>query len=268
MYFTAESHTWVICAYRESPYLEECIISLQKQTIDSNIIVSTSTPCPFISDIAKKYGLKLYINTDKQSIADDWNYGYQCAKTALVTIAHQDDIYEPEYLKNVIEAINREKHPLIAFTDYGELRGTDKVYDNTLLKVKKILLFPFRFKAMRHSRFIRRSSLSFGSGICCPSVTYVKYNLPEKVFERGYRSCVDWQAWEKISRLDGEFVYCHKPLMLHRIHKDSETTRIIADKQRTIENYKMFCCFWPKWFSKIIIRFYDKGEDSNNLENR
>ena len=29
MTYTAADHTWIICAYRESPYLEECILSLR-----------------------------------------------------------------------------------------------------------------------------------------------------------------------------------------------------------------------------------------------
>ncbi len=37
-------HTFVICAYRESPYLEECIQSLRGQTVASEILMVTSTP--------------------------------------------------------------------------------------------------------------------------------------------------------------------------------------------------------------------------------
>ena len=37
-------HIFAICAYKESPYLEECILSLEKQTRKSSIIMVTSTP--------------------------------------------------------------------------------------------------------------------------------------------------------------------------------------------------------------------------------
>ena len=36
---------------------------------------------------------------------------------------HQDDIYEPAFAKTVLEEVNRHSRPLIAFTDYGELRN-------------------------------------------------------------------------------------------------------------------------------------------------
>ena len=41
-------HTFAICAYKESPYLEECIKSLKNQTIKSNILIATSTPNDYI----------------------------------------------------------------------------------------------------------------------------------------------------------------------------------------------------------------------------
>ena len=46
-------HTFVICAYKESPYLEECIKSLKKQTLKSEIIISTSTPNDLIKKLAE-----------------------------------------------------------------------------------------------------------------------------------------------------------------------------------------------------------------------
>ena len=38
------NHTFAICAYKESPYLEECITSLMEQTVKSEIFIATSTP--------------------------------------------------------------------------------------------------------------------------------------------------------------------------------------------------------------------------------
>ena len=39
-----QQHTWVICAYGESEYLDDCIQSLKKQTLRSQIICYSSTP--------------------------------------------------------------------------------------------------------------------------------------------------------------------------------------------------------------------------------
>ena len=44
-----EKHTFVICAYKESAYLEECVKSLKEQKKESNIIMVTSTPNNYIT---------------------------------------------------------------------------------------------------------------------------------------------------------------------------------------------------------------------------
>lgn len=264
--YVPADHTFVICAYKESKYLEEMIISLLNQTVKSNIIIATSTPNNYIENLAHKYSLEVFINRGESSIADDWNYGYTSAKTPIVTIAHQDDIYDEDYCEKILEVINQAQMPLIAFSDYGEIRRGEKVLRNKLLLIKRMLLFPLRFKHLHKSKFIRRRILSFGSAICCPSVTYIKPNLPDKVFQRGYLSDVDWQAWEKLSRLRGEFVYYSKPLMYHRIHIDSATTEIIANRNRSKEDFEMLCKFWPKSVAYLLESIYCKGEKSNNLD--
>ena len=56
------THTFAICAYKESSYLEDCIKSVLKQKVKSNILIATSTPNEHIKGLAEKYGLPLYIN--------------------------------------------------------------------------------------------------------------------------------------------------------------------------------------------------------------
>lgn len=263
--YSAKNHTFVICAYKESKYLEECICSVMAQKVLGEVIITTATPNSHIEDLAQKYNLPLYINPNGGEIAKDWNFGIDQAKTELVTLAHQDDIYEPEFLNCVLKECNRYKHPLIAFTDYGEVREGKRVTENTLLKTKRLMLLPMHVHAWGNCRFIRRRSLSFGSAICCPSVTYVKENLNTPIFESGFRGGLDWQAWEKLSRMKGAFVYCRAILMYHRIHEESATTEIIADNDRTKEDFQMFCRFWPKWIAKIISSLYQKSQDSNAI---
>ena len=48
-----KDHTFVICAYKESKYLEELIKSLKAQTVKSNVIMSTSTPNEYIKKMLR-----------------------------------------------------------------------------------------------------------------------------------------------------------------------------------------------------------------------
>ena len=260
-----KKHTFVICAYKESPFLEECILSLMKQKVRSNIIMITSTPNDYIRMLAKKYHIPLKVNEGESGIVQDWNFGYQQCHTPYLTIAHQDDIYFPEYSMRAISRLQNSRKPLIYFSDYCEIRNGKKVDKNKLLRVKRILLFPLRSPLFCGSRFIRRRSLSMGSAICCPAVTFAVDNLPKPVFTVRYRSCEDWEAWERISRLKGEFLYDSAILMGHRIHEGSETSIIIGDNARAKEDFEMFCKFWPSWAAKILVRFYATSQDSNTL---
>ncbi len=265
MIYKAENHTFALCAYKESEYLEECIKSLMAQTVKSNIFIATSTPNEHINSLAEKYGLKVLINTGKKGIGGDWNFAYDSADTDLVTIAHQDDIYEPDYLKEALYNLNRAKNPIMYFCAYAELREGEKVYGNKNLKIKRLMLSPLKIKAFWSSKFVRRRILSFGCPICCPSVTMVKERFGNEPFKHDYLSDVDWQQWEIQSRKKGSFVYSNKPLMCHRIHGDSATTEIIGDNKRTKEDYQMFLKFWHKPFAKFLLKFYAGSQDSNEI---
>ena len=51
-------HTFVICAYQESPYLEECIQSVLAQKEDGAVLIATATPNDHIQALADRYGLE------------------------------------------------------------------------------------------------------------------------------------------------------------------------------------------------------------------
>lgn len=261
----SELHTFVICAYKESPYLEKCIQSLKKQEYKSQVLLSTATPNDYILGLAEKYGIKAYVNEGASGIANDWNFGLQCAKTELVTLAHQDDLYLPEYSKKIAELYEKAKDPILLFTDYCELRGNQKILTNQLLRVKRLMLFPLRFSGFWNSRFVRRRILSFGSAICCPAVTMVKSKIPVPLFQDNMKSNIDWQAWEVLSRKKGAFAYAPKPLMMHRIHQESTTSELLENNMRKQEDLLVFRKFWPKPIALLIEKLYQHGEKSNHL---
>ncbi len=268
MNYSASDHTFVICAYGKSIYLEECIKSVKNQRLDTKVLICTSTPSRFLEEIAKKHGLPLYINSEKENnsdIATDWNFAIDCADTPLVTLVHQDDVYKEDFSHRVLLMINKSPKPLIAFTDYSEIRNGREISNIRNLNIKRLMLFPLRFRCMWGFRFLRRRILSFGTPISCPTVTYIKPNLPSQLFVSGYKVSLDWQAWEKLSRLDGDFVYVNDILMSHRIHEASETTKNINDNTRTREDYEMFCKFWPKEIAKVMEYIYKNGEKQNRL---
>lgn len=257
-------HTFVVLAYKESKYLEDCIKSVLNQSVETNVVIATTTDNKFIENLAKKYKLQVIVGKHT-SIGGDFDFAKNCVNSKLVTIAHQDDIYENIYAENVINEYKKHPKASIIFTDYYEIRGNEKVYKNTNLKIKRILLTSLKIKGLSGFKFMKRNSLRFGNSICCPAVTFVNDNCPKEVFTSDYKCDVDWFAWEKLSRLKGKFIFIKKCLMGHRISKESTTTNIIKNGIRTEEDYDILCMFWPKWIAKKINFLYKKSEKSNSL---
>lgn len=258
-------HTFVVLAYKESKYLEDCIKSVLNQKYKSNVIIATSTPNKYIEKIAKKYNLKIKVNKEKKGIGYDFDYAISCGITELVTIVHQDDIYDYDYSDSVVKSYTENKDSIILFSDYYEIRNNDKIEKNLNLNIKKILLFPLRFHSISKFKFIKRCALRFGDAICCPAVTFVKKNVPKEIFSSDLKCNVDWYAWEKLSKLKGKFYYINKCLMGHRIYSESTTSEIIGQNTRTIEDYQILQKFWPKPIAKFIAKIYSNSEKSNNL---
>lgn len=257
-------HTFVILAYKESPFLEECIKSVTDQTYPSKVVIATTTKNSHISNLAKKYNLKV-VEGKHTNIGGDFDFAVHSGNTPLITVAHQDDIYEKDYSKKIIEAYEKHPNSSIIFTNYFEIRGKNRVYSNTLLKIKHFLLIPIRIKKSLKSRHFKRSILRFGNSISCPAVTFVIKNCPEDIFKSDFKCNCDWHAWEKLSKEKGAFTYISEPLMGHRISEDSTTSDIINQGIRTKEDCRIFKRFWPTPIAKLFTKFYQKSEKSNQL---
>ena len=85
------------------------------------------------------------------------------------------------------------------------------------------------------------------------------------LFTEGMKSNIDWEAWEKLSRVSGSFCYCPDLLMGHRIHTESTTTQIIEDNSRGDEDYFMFRKFWKEKTARFLTKIYGNSENSNKL---
>lgn len=260
-----DTHSFIVLAYKESKFLEECIKSCLNQSLKTNVIIATSTPNKFIKDLAKKYKLDIVENkSDKHGIGYDFDFAKNAAKTDLVTIAHQDDIYDYTFAEEVVKAYKKQPKSIIIFPDYYEIKKEGKVYKNLNLNIKKILLFKLRFHVWSNLKFIKRSALRLGNGISCPAVTFVNKNCPKNVFASDMKCDIDWLAWERLSKVKGYFYYINKPLMGHRIYDESTTSKVLKDNGRTVEDYEMFKMFWPKLIAKLLTKLYKKSEKSND----
>lgn len=255
-----EDHTFVVCAYKESDYLEDCIQSLLKQSRTSNVILYSSTPNDFIKELCIKYRIKMYSKTGG-GIGKDWNNALSFVQTKYATIAHQDDYYEKRYSTAIMDQMNQHPECLIAYSDYNEWKNGQLIPANNNLKIKTLMLKTMA--VMPKMKFWRNRIMAFGNPICCPAVTYNLELLKDFRFDEELRVSLDWLAWYEINKYQGSFRYVPEKLMYHRIHEESETTNTILDNSRSREDLMMYKKFWPDFFANFLMKFYVKSQETN-----
>jgi hypothetical protein len=253
-----EKHTFIILAYRQSPFLEDCIKSImaQRQQSKGRVFIATSTPSEWLSEIGVKYEIPIIVRQGTSNMADDWNFALASSDAELVTLVHQDDLYHEQYAEKIIQAANHYPDALIFFTNVA-LMINDKQVEKTLnLTIQRLLLWPYKIWPCISSRWIRRLTISFGNPICCPSVTYHRKNLGQFDFDATYPNNLDWEAWIRLARQKGSFVYERQILMTHRFHQDSETSASLGDQRRQSDDRRIFNLLWPKPIATLFANLY------------
>lgn len=257
-------HIFAISAYRESPYLEECIRSLKRQTSESEVILCTSTPSPFLEKTAAKYGVPYYVRNGASGLKDDWNFCLLTAKGCgadLVTVAHQDDVYLPEYGRKVISAANEDT--LLVFTAAGNINALGEKISGGAENIKRMLR---GIRSIKKSTFSKRSVIAFGNSVPCPACTYNIGRTGLPLFKSEKRFVIDWETLLELSGADGSFVYIKEPLVNIRLHDGSETKKTMGEDIRAGEELYMFEKMHSKPVAALFMKFYGHSSDIYNRE--
>ncbi len=249
-------HTFVICAYGQSPYLEACIRSLKAQTVPTDIICATSTPGPWLEGILEKYHIPLQVREGKSNIQDDWNFAVEKAEGTFVTIAHQDDLYGRHYVEELQKAYKRWPDMTVFMSDAILIKQGKLCWGGAVEAVKKLLRLPWRLPFVCHLSAVKKSGLMFGNPVMCPSCSYRKEKLPLPLFSGGYDFVLDWECMRKLAGEPGRFVCVEKPLLYYRVHDGATTKACIQDHRREQEERQMFVKIWPGRVAAGIMVLY------------
>ena len=264
-------HTFAICAYKDSPYLEECMASVKRQSCSSEVICCTSTPSPYISRLAEKYGIPLYVREGKSGIREDWLFAYEKAGGKFVTIAHQDDRYRKNYTETLLAMYRKYPDMTVFCSDYaavmmepkpdGSLRARLQMVNRVWL-VKKFLRLPLRLRFLADRTGVKRAALLFGNSICCPSCAYNKGELGNRLFESSFEFALDWDNLYELAGRKGRFVCSERPLIYYRVHPGATTKQCIEDNRRKEDETAMFRKMWPEPAVRLLMHFYRKAYDA------
>lgn len=252
-------HSFAICAYKDSPYLEACIESLLNQSVKSKIFIVSSTPSDYIKNLAEKYNLSLFINIEKKGIGADWNFAYNKASTRLVTIAHQDDIYHKDYTKYLLKLKNKYPDMSLFTTSSKTIRENILIEDTYIEKIKALLRTPLLLWEYSNKSVLKKISISFGNPIICPSCTYDRFLCGANIFSEKLNFVLDWECLYRLAKDTNRWIYINKALIQYRVHKESATKLCQENNKRIIEESFMFEKIWGKAITKFILFFYTKA---------
>ena len=248
-------HTFVILAYNESEDLEECIKSVINQSVKSNVVVAPRPPNDYIIDLASNYSLGVMVNKEKSNKGRDYNFAVNSFNTELITIAHQDDLYDRNYTKEILKCYKKHKDATIIFTDNYEINNNVKVKKSKKLFWKRYFLFPLRFKFFQNKKFFKIRSLRRDKHICTSSITFVKKNISKSIFPTNLKFDNDWQGLIDLAKEDTRFVYLAKKLVGYRVVEKK------YDKIKAKEDEAIQTSLYPKWYYN---KFVKKHDEKNN----
>ncbi len=249
-------HDFMVVAFGDSPFLADCLHSLRSQTRASRVTVTTSTPSPFIAGVAHDFAASVIINPRRQSIANDWNFALRSARARYVTLAHQDDVYAPDFLEHSLAALTGLANSVFCFTGSQEIRDDGAPRSSKLSVVKHLLDRAILGKRTRVGGARLRAFLSLGNPLACSSVTFDRRRIGAFAFSNEYRSNLDWDAWLRLLESGGVFARLPEPLVGRRRNELTATSRLILEGVRQREDLALFRRLWPSPVGEIIAQTY------------
>lgn len=249
-------HAFVVLAYGDSPYLAGCLASLKAQTRPGRIMVATSTPSAHIEGEARVAGAELRVNPERKGIGADWNFALRASSAPYVTLAHQDDVYDPEFAAVTRDLFERYPEGVLCFTGYQEIDDDGRPKTSKISRVKHLIEAATLGRRIHAQGWRLRLFLSFGNPLPCSSVTFDRVRLADFSFDETYASNLDWEAWWRLHRQGRAFLHAPQRLVGRRHNDLTETSRLIRDGRRQAEDAAMFARIWPRPLDRAIASVY------------
>lgn len=254
-------HGFVVLAYGESPWLSSCLASLAAQTRATPIMVATSTLTAQTAAQAARFGASLAVNpVSRAGIAGDWNFARAQAPWPYVTLAHQDDVYLPDFAARSVAALERHSDAVLAFTGHDEIADDGERRGGRVIAVKHLMTrLAAGARPRRLGAWRRAGLLAFGNPVGCSAVTFARDRLGAFAFDASFASNLDWAAWWQLHRDGRAFAYVPERLVLRRYNSHSATSHLLADGRRATEDARMFAAIWPGPMARLLTALYRAG---------
>ena len=223
----------IIPAYNGARFLRQTIESLLAQTMRAcSLICIDDASSDDSAAIAAHAGATVIRNAQRMGLAANWNRAMEIAKSEYFVIAHQDDVYEPEYLATLLHAV--QSHPR-AFAAHCKARTID---EHGAPIAHPAALFKERFwtndDPMEREPRTELEVLQRGNYVVAPTVLFRSSAVSKiGVFHERYAFVTDWEYWMRAMLEGFTFPGVAKRLVAFRRHDETATRA----HERTMRRY-------------------------------
>lgn len=256
---SASDHAFVVLAYERSPFLGACLASLKAQTLAARILIVTSTPNLDIAAQAQRHDLELKVNPDRAGMAADFNFGLGASGARLVTLVHQDDLYQPAFLQRTLDLFAHRPQGALSFTGYREIDDTDRVRRSKISIANDLLTAASLGNTDTVTSLRSRLFLGLGCAIPCSSVTFDMEKLAGFSFSTDLSCCMDWDAWWRLRQEGALFLRTGERLVHRRYNGQTATAQAKREGRRQSEDLAVLRAIWPWRIGDLVHRVYSLG---------
>lgn len=252
-------HAFVVMAYGDSPFLPHCLASIAVQSHRSHALITTSTPSDYIHEAGRRAGTPVIVNPERAGIAADWNFALRAADARHVTLAHQDDVYQPAFLARSLGLLEASRTAVLAFTGYYEIDDHGRRRRSRISLAKHALEGAILGSDEAPTPRRLKRFLSFGNPLPCSSVTFDRERLGDFAFSEAFKSNLDWDAWLRLLEGGARFVRTRDRLVGRRHNPLTATAALTREGVRRAEDEIIFRRLWPRPLADLIAFAYRAG---------
>ena len=211
------------------------VVCLDDQSTDDSVAIAQSF---------RDARLHVERNVTRRGLAGNWNEAIAIARTPLLVIAHQDDLYEPHYLEAAAQLLEAHPRAFIAHTRATYIDEEGQPVDSTASRSRidsGRMPEPYEREPSAELR-----ALHNGNYIICPSAMY-RMSAVAGIgdFNEHYRFVPDWEYWFRGLQKGFTITGSHARLAHWRRHEESATRHEEATLRRYDEELELL-----EWLSR------------------
>jgi glycosyltransferase involved in cell wall biosynthesis len=225
----------VVPAYGVSRYIADALDSILAQTFRDYEIIVVNDGSPDTEELERAlepYRPRIiYLKQENRGLSGARNTGIRAARAPLVGLLDGDDVWEPEFLSEMIGELSRDPSVGVLYCDaryFGDTPDAGRTFMELHPSTGEVTFARLLAQECNViSAVVMRRELLLRAGL----------------FDEGLRSSEDFDLWLRILKAGGRIAYLRQPLMRYRRHGAS----LSAD---------------PVWMCKHILRVLAKAEQT------